>query len=324
MTKLETVATRLQQASNILIITHVCPDGDALGSMLGLKIALKSIDKNVTCFCADGMSDIFKFLPGSSSIKHEVLLGDFDLIVILDCGDCNRTGISDRIKELSKIKNKIINIDHHPKNDLHRIAKYNFVDYDASSTAEIIYELIKIMHIKIDKDIALCLLCGLYTDTGSFKHSSTTPKTLKIASTLLQKGARLKKITQNVIANHSVSALHLWGIALKRLKINAKYGIAVSAITQEDLIACHANDDDVSGIVNMINTVPQTKVALFLFQKDKETIKASIRTEDDNVNLTKLAQHFGGGGHRKASGFIFSGKIIINRNNFDINFITNG
>lgn len=320
MTSLDTVATRLQQANNILLISHIAPDGDTLGSMLGLKIALTSVNKKVTCFCADQIPSIFSFLPQISSVKQEVLLGDFDLIVILDCGDCNRTGISDRIKELSKIKNKIVNIDHHPKNDLHKIAKYNYVDYTASSVAEIIYELIKLMRIKIDKDIALCLLCGLYTDTGSFKHSSTTPKTLKIASALLQKGARLKKITQNVIANHSIAALHLWGIALKRLKINRKYGIAVSTITRDDLQTCSASDDDVSGIVNMINTVPQAKIALFLFQKDAHTIKASIRTEDNNINLTKLAQLFGGGGHRKASGFAFAGKIIVEQNSFHIDF----
>jgi phosphoesterase RecJ-like protein len=248
------------------------------------------------------------------------LLGDFDLIVILDCGDARRTGFPIRIKKLSSYKNKIINIDHHPKNDLHKLAKINFVDYNTSSTSEIIYRIIKKLKIKIDKDIALCLLCGLYTDTGSFMHSNTSSETLKIASDLLRCGARFRKVTENVVNSHSLSALKLRGIALSRLKINQKYKIATSILDQNDIKKCQASSDDVAGIVNMICTIPEAKIALLMYQKDENTIKGSLRTEESGINLTRMAQLFGGGGLKKASGFTINGKLIIKGNNFQIQY----
>jgi len=313
--------TKLVGSSNkILLISHEYPDGDALGSMLALKLSLEKIGKYIDCFCSSSVPAVFDFLPQSDCIKQDFLLGDYDLIVILDCGDSRRTGFSDRLKEFTQHKRKIINIDHHPKNDLHKIAQYNIVSYDASSTSEIVYELIRELKIPLDKYIALNLLCGLYTDTGSFKHSNTTPKTLKIASELLRKGARLKRITENVINNHSLASLRLWGIALSRLAINKKYRVASSALTLEDIKYCNATKDDVAGIVNMINTIPDINVSMFLYQLDTDTIKGSLRTEKSDINVTKIAGIFGGGGLKKASGFTIKGKILVEGNSFRVKY----
>lgn len=317
---IDDVTLAIKKAKNILILTHENPDGDALGSSLGFKMALNKLGKKVSCFCSDSVPAPFAFLPQSETIKNDFLLGDFDLIIILDCGDSRRTGFSDRIKNFSKYKNKIINIDHHPKNDLHRIANINFVDYNASSTAEIVYQIIKSLSVFIDKDIALALLCGLYTDTGSFKHSNTTTKTLQIASELLRRGARLKKITDNVINNKSVSGLRLWGIALSRLQFNDRYKIASSAVTLEDIKSCDATKEDAAGIVNMINNIPGTKLSIFMYQSEDGIIKGSLRTEENNINLTKLAKFFGGGGLKKASGFTINGNLEIKKDNFIINY----
>lgn len=315
---IDKVIKEINYSSNILLLTHENPDGDALGSSLAMQLALKKIGKKVNSYCTSNIPSIFTFLPEINSFGKKFLLGDYDLIVILDCGDSKRTGFCDRLKEFSQYKKKIINIDHHPKNDLHRIAKINIVDYNASSASEIVYDIIKKLKIKIDKDIALCLLCGLYTDTGSFKHSNTTPKTFQIASELLRCGARFKKITKNIINNHSLSSLKLWGIALSRLKINQKYKIASSIITKNDIRNCNAKEEDVSGIVNMINTIPDTNIALFIYELDNFTIKASLRTEAKNINLTKIANIFGGGGLKKASGFKLKGKIIEKNDNLSI------
>lgn len=318
---IEKIIKEITKAKNILLLTHENPDGDALGSSLALQLSLKKINKKIKSCCFSPVPEIFSFLPESDTFGNNFLLGDYDLVIILDCGDSRRTGFCDRIKEFAQYKNKIINIDHHPKNDLHKIAAINIVDYSASSTSEIVYDIIKKLNIKIDKDIALCLLCGLYTDTGSFKHSNTTPKTLLIASMLLRYGARLKKITNNIINNHSISSLKLWGIALSRLTINKKYKIAASIITQEDIKLCNATQEDVSGIVNMINTVPDAEIALFMYQIDKNTIKASLRTESKNINLTKIANVFGGGGLKKASGFKIKAKPMVQGKRLGIKFV---
>ena len=314
------ISKLIRSSLSILLISHEYPDGDALGSMLALKLSLEKIGKHIDCYCSSPVPQVFDFLPSSRCIKQDFLLGDYDLIVILDCGDSRRTGFSERLKEFAQHKRKIINIDHHPKNDLHKIARYNIVCYDASSTSEIVYELIRELKIAMDKYIALNLLCGLYTDTGSFKHSNTTSKTLKIASELLKYGARLKRITENVINSHSLASLRLWGIALSRLAINKKYRIASSALTLDDIDLCHATKEDVSGIVNMINTIPDINVSLFLYQLDGSTIKGSLRTERSNINVTKIANIFGGGGLKKASGFTIKGKILVQGSSFRVKY----
>lgn len=305
---------KINKSENILLITHTNPDGDALGSLLAMGLAFRKMGKNINMVCPDKTPVPFKFLYGVDDIKHDFLLGDYDLIVILDCGDLRRTGFADRLKEFNKIKNKIINIDHHPKNDLHRIASINLIDYNASSTAEIVFELIKELNVDIDKNMATSLLCGLYTDTGAFKHSNTSSKVLYIASELLKKGARLKNISDNITVGKSVAALKLWGLVLSRIQSNKNNGLISSFVTYKDLVDCKATQSDLAGVVNMINTIPNTKAAILFSEIEDGKIKASLRTESDKVDVSKLAQIFGGGGLKKASGFVMDGKIVFKDN----------
>ena len=305
------IITRFKRSENILLLTHENPDGDALGSILGLGLALKNMGKKVSFVCSDAVPKPFVFLPFSREIKKDFLLGDFDLIIIMDCGDLRRTGFPERLKDFSSARKKIINIDHHPKNDLHRISSANLIDYDSSSTAEIIYKLLKSMSVEINSEIATCLLCGIYTDTGALKHSNTTPNTLKIASDLLHSGARLKKITTNITNGRSVAALKLWGIALSRIQKNERLGMVNSFITKNDFLRCSAATSDLAGVVNMINSIPNTKAAILFSETEDGKIKASLRTESDNVDVSRIAHIFGGGGLKKASGFTIEGRLIV-------------
>lgn len=314
------VISQIVRAEKILLLTHESPDGDAVGSSLALKIALENLGKKVNSYCCDPVPWLFLFLPGANLIQQDFLLGDYDLIIILDCGDLRRTGFSDRIREFSRHKNKIINIDHHPKNDLHKIAKFNLVNYDVSSTSEILYEIICRMRIRITRDIAQCLLCGLYTDTASFKHSNTTSKVLNIASDLMKKGARLKPITDNITHIKNFSALRLWGRAFSRIKFNQKYQFASSVITEEDLCECQADKEDLGGVVNMINSIPGTRAAILLYQIEPGKIKASLRTDNDRVNVSRMASYFDGGGLRKASGFTIDGRLIVKGKKWEIKY----
>lgn len=293
----------------ILILTHEDPDGDAIASLLALKIALERLGKKVFTVCKDGVPAAFAFLKGSEEVSPDFLAGDFELIFILDCGDLRRTGFAERIRRLPRRKYKIVNIDHHPKSDLHKIASLNITDSSACSTSELLYRLFYNLSVSIDKEIATALLTGIYTDTGGFRHSNTTAEVLEMASQLLSKGARLSKISKHIAFSRPISALKLWGKALDRIHWHRRLGLVSSLVTQKDIQECQATDSDLAGVVNLINTIPQSRAAILFSETKDGKVKASLRTEEDKVDVSRLATLFGGGGHRKAAGFEIEAKI---------------
>ena len=308
---IDKLVSKIFQFDKILLILHENPDGDTVGATISLFHVFKKLGKHPFMVCKDLIPRPFLFLVENEEIHHDLLFGDFEIIFAIDCGDLQRTGFYDRLKTFVKKKKVLVNIDHHPKNDLHKIANLNFVDYRVSSTSEIIFEILKKINFPIEKDIATALLTGLYTDTGGFKHSNTSPKTLQIAGELLSLGARIKFITRNVSLNKTVPAMRLWGIALSRLRHHPKLKIVSSVITQKDLAKCCATDEDIAGVVNLINTIPDSRAAILFFETPDGKIRASVRTENDNVDVSRLAAVFGGGGHKKAAGFTVDGKLKL-------------
>lgn len=300
----------LTKFDKYLLIIHQNPDGDAVASALALQAALLKKNKIVSIVCKDLVPKPFRFLDRSDTIKQDFLQGDWDVVVVLDCGDLKRTGFPTRIKDFSKRRHRVINIDHHLKNDLHKIANCNLFDVTAAATGEIIADLINKMGIEIDKDIATDLLTAIYTDTGGFKHPNTSQKTLELASRLMASGARLKKITEHISSSKTVQSLKLWGIVLSRIQKHKTLGIMVSVITQKDLNLCNATVQDLDGAVNLIGSATGTTAAMLLAEYPDGQIKASLRTDADNVDVSKIAQVFGGGGHKKASGFTIPGRIF--------------
>ncbi len=314
METFEKIINLIKKYDYFLLVIHENPDGDTVATSLGLQIALNKIGKNVTTVCKDDVPKPFAFLPASKNVRKDFLVGDYDVIIVLDCGDLRRTGFPDRLKDFARHKKRLINIDHHPKNDLHKVANINLFDESAAAVSEIVFELIRQLHIPLDKDIATCFLTSLYTDTGGFKHSNTTPRSLEHASIWLASGARLKTITKNISLNRSVPSLKLWGIALSRIH-KSSTGLVLSVVTREDMELTKATDDDLSGVVNMINTIPGSKAAVLLSETSDGRIKASLRTESDKIDVSKIAAFFGGGGHRKASGFTIEGSLEKGENN---------
>ncbi|MEI6039809.1 MAG: bifunctional oligoribonuclease/PAP phosphatase NrnA [Candidatus Berkelbacteria bacterium] len=303
---------RFINADKILLIIHENPDGDTLAAATVIYTILKKMGKSPAMVCKDQIPKPFLFLPEVNEIKHDLLFGDYDVITVIDCGDIKRTGFAERLKKFALTQKKtLINIDHHPKNDLHKIANINVVDQSVSSTSEIVYELCVRMNVEFDKNMATALLTGIYTDTGGFKHSNTSKQTLEIAGELLKNGGKIKLITQNISLNKTVPAMKLWGLALKRMHRNNNLGIVSSVITREDLVLCNACDDDLAGVVNLINTVPDSKAAILFHETSDNKIKASVRTESDRVDVSKIAAVFGGGGHKKAAGFTIDGRLEI-------------
>jgi len=302
----------LKSSNNILILTHKNPDGDAVGSVLGLAHALNCLDnKNAECFSKSAIPEVFDFLPGISNIKNEISPTHYDLIVLLDCAFFARTGI-EGIDEIASSHDNLLVIDHHPKNKIEQDC-VSIINNRASSTAILIYDLLKEMKIKITKNISDCLLTGIFTDTGSFQHSNTDPQSLETAAELMRKGSRIDKIAKNIFNGKNVPAIKLWGKALSRIQTDQNTKMAVSYISKDDIKECGAKEEDASGLISIINTVSEAKFSLLLTESENKKIKGSLRSEDyHGIDVSEIARSLGGGGHKLASGFEMEGEDVEN------------
>ncbi|OQB06525.1 MAG: Bifunctional oligoribonuclease and PAP phosphatase NrnA [bacterium ADurb.Bin212] len=299
----------LEGKTGFLLITHEEPDGDAIGATLSLYSFLSDSGKKVLAVSRDSVPPFFSFLDENKLLNSDFLVGDYEVIILIDNGDLKRTGFADRIKKAKRSGKTIINIDHHPQNDIWKLADINIAFPSYSSTSEIMYEILTVNGYEIDSTVATALLAGIYYDTGGFQHSNTSKKVMDIVSDLLKRGARLKKISKNIAKARSVNMLKLWGIALNRITIVKEFGLAYSVLTQDDIRYTGASEEEISGLVNLINSAAEAEASLLIYESDNGNIKGSLRTESDKVDVSALAKLFGGGGHKKASGFSFSGRI---------------
>lgn len=315
---LDKFVSKIKNHQKILLMVHENPDGDTVAATTALFLGLRSMGKTVSMVCKDDVPRPFLFLPMVDLIQKDILFGDFEVIIVVDCGDLKRTGFAPRLKKFAQTFRNLINIDHHPKNDLSKIANINLLDQNVSSASEIVWEILKYLPVARTKDMATAILTGIYTDTGGFKHSNTSPQTLKVASELLLCGGQLKKITRNISLNKSVSALKLWGVALARLHKNQALQIVSSVITRDDLKKCEASYDDLAGVVNLMNTIPDSKVTILFFETPEGAIRASLRTEKDRVDISQIARLFGGGGHKKAAGFTINADLKMSGEEWEI------
>lgn len=317
--KIAKTAGFIRENDNFLLIAHDRPDGDTIGSTLALHLALKKIGKKSLPVCSGSVPKVFQFLASSSVFEKDFLFGDFEAIILIDNGDLKRSGFDSRIRQYFRLKKPIINIDHHPQNDIWKLAKINLVNDQLSSTAEIIFELISTIDQKlIDSDMATAIMTGIYTDTGGFQHPTTTPRILNLASRLLSLGAKLKIIKKNIDGKHPFSTLKLWGLVLKNLTVNNEYGIILSVVTRQEIRESGGSEEELAGVVNMINTAPGACVALLIYETENGKVKGSLRTESDMVDVSFLASLLNGGGHKRAAGFSFSGRIVKNDHGYQI------
>lgn len=300
----------IKKSINILLVSHIKPDSDTIGSALALQTSLKKIGKNVSCFCNDNIPARYSFLPGAKNIKspNEILKGinGYDLIITLDCAVIKLAGISNLPLSHGI---PIINVDHHQDSSFY--GNINIVKPNTSSTAEIIYEILEKLKLPINKNVATCLLTGIFGDTDSFKNPNTTDKTLIVTSKLLNYGVNLGNIAKFTMHDKSLSVLKLWGEVLSRIKRHEKLNIISTVATLEDLKKNHTLHEDLEGIATFLNCIPDAQASLVLTEREGE-IKGSLRTLKKDVDISKLAHVLGGGGHKKAAGFTVPGKIVKN------------
>lgn len=306
------IQAAIKTATNVAVICHKNPDGDALGSATALIEALDNWQKKYTLFCMTPAPHQFDWLPRINELQSDESIiqnNRFDVIIMLDSGSLSYAGIDELIKSL-KYKHTLINIDHHNSNNY--FGDINYVDETSSSTCEIIYELFRQWKAPMNKDIATSLLNGIMTDTGMLTNPATSDRTLSIASDLMKFGANIYKITQYNTRNKRHNLLNLWGVAMQRLIYNKDFNCATTFITKEDFEKHKLNEEGLDGLANFLSSLHDVDFTMVLTEVPNEYIKGSLRTTKDNVNVGALAQKLGGGGHKKASGFVIKGKLSYN------------
>lgn len=291
-----------------MIISHRGPDGDTVGANLALRLALRhQWNKEVVSACVDPPPLNCDFLPEVKDYVQDFDLAWPDVIIVVDAGARYMTKFHEKKPALFGGAVPVINIDHHASND--NYGKINIVDPDAASATQIIYKFLIFCGLKITPGIATCLLNGLYYDTGSFMHSNTGEETLKVASALLWKGADFKTIGRRQFHTMSVQQLKVYGKILEQLQVNSRK-LTVSMLTAQDFADLKATSDDTSGAVDYLNSVMEGEFCCLLYEEKKGALKGSFRSRVDDIDLSQLAGVFGGGGHKKASGFFLPGGLI--------------
>jgi phosphoesterase RecJ-like protein len=290
----------LHAAEHICVVSHTSPDGDAVGSMLGLTWALRAAGKRVSPVLPDDVPATFAFLPGSAEVTQEAP-ADADLLVALDTADIERLGSLGR--QLDRPID--INIDHHVSNS--RFGSINLVASDTAATAEHLVELLQPFSLALDEQVANCLLTGLVTDSLGFRTDSTGSATLATAQKLMQHGGRLHEIYERTLHRRSFEAIKLWGQALGTAR--CEDGLAWTQVTLEGKaeIGYTANGD--ADVVSQLTAIEGAEVAVVFVERPDAEVKISWRAVS-GLDVAAIAQHFGGGGRRAAAGANMHGTTL--------------
>ena len=296
----DTLLTLFDQYHTFALSTHINPDGDAIGSELGLYRFLTKLGKSVKIFNTDGVPPNYQFLPFWDSIENAHSVGTYrpEVLIVLDASTLERIG-----KRLSKTLypiHNLVNIDHHATAEA--FGDINLIIPTASSTSEIVYTLIKHHQSPIDKACALCLYTGLMFDTGCFRHNNTTAKTHRIAAELIQMGGFTPdEVYRNVYEQVPAAKIHLLSKVLSTLQITDDGKIASVYATQAMFRKTGTTADAVEGVVNQIQAIAGVEVALCASEMTDQSTKVSLRSQGD-VDVSQLAAEFQGGGHARAAG----------------------
>lgn len=297
----------LENANVVRCICHRNPDGDAIGSLLGMALLLEQVfpNKTVTLHCKDEVPEMFRFLPGAPRVQGPPDLKPGDAAVILDSAEPKLTEMHITHPQLFDKSMPVLNIDHHPTNP--RFGTVNVVDPQAASASEIVVALADALGWQMTTDVATCLMTGVYTDTGGLVHSNTTAGVYRTVARLMRAGARHQLIVTAVFRTAKLSTLKLWGRVLEKISLTDEGG-AISAVTEGDFRATGADASELTGAIDYVNAVPGMKFSLVLSERDGK-VKGSLRTLRDDVDVAEMAGKFQGGGHKKAAGFAVTGKL---------------
>lgn len=290
----------LQRAKKVAIGGHIRPDGDCVGSCMGLYNYIRTWypETEIDVYLED-IPNSFRFIKATDKISHKIKEKRYDLFIALDCGDMERLGFSGG---LFKTAEKTLCIDHHISNQA--FADENYIKPDASSTSELVFELLD--KSKITREIAECLYLGMVHDTGVFQYSCTSPDTMTAAAELMKTGIDYSKIISDTYYKKSYVQNQILGRALLESILFMDGRCIVSVLSKKTMEFYGVAPKDLEGIVSQLRVTEGVKVAMFLYETAAHEYKISLRSNED-VDVSKIAQFFGGGGHKKAAGFSMKG-----------------
>ena len=297
-TLLHKVFQELSQANRVLLISHIRPDGDAVGSLIGLGLSLQESGKEVQMVLADGIPEIFRHIPGSEQVKKRSQ-GVFEMTVVVDCSDKGRAGDA-----LNGVPLPDVNIDHHPTNT--GFGKYNLVDESAVATAEILGQYLPEYGFPITKEIADALLFGMITDTLGFRTNNMTSRAMKTAAALMDAGGDLPGLYQKGLLNRTYSAARFWGAGLSSLQRDGKLIWATLSLDDRTKAGYPGRDD--ADLINFLSTIKSVDVVIMFTEQEKGKVKVSWRATPA-YDVAQVAMHFGGGGHTAAAGATIEGNL---------------
>jgi phosphoesterase RecJ-like protein len=301
--ELKEVAEAIRSHDRFLVTTHENPDGDALGSILAMKLALEQLGK-----------DAFLYLSGVIPLPSEYSFMDLDglrrelpddaaerVLLALDCANVRRLGPDPGLAGNAPL---VLDIDHHHDNS--RFGHVNLIVADASSTGEILYDLFKELDVTVTPEIAEALYIALVTDTGRFQYTNTTPRALRIAAELVEAGANVHRVFQDVYENVAFAKLKLLARALESARVYEGGRVIVADLARDDFAAAGAEEPFAEGIIDFLRAVEGAEIVALIREPPTQngpTRRVSLRTRGENVDVSAIARKSGGGGHRQAAGF---------------------
>ena len=296
---LSQVVELIESKSKFGITTHIKPDGDGVGSSLGLCWLLKSLGKSAEVIVRGDIPPSYRNLPGAQDIRDvETLDGEYDAVFIIECSDLERPGIKGLEDQFT------VNIDHHATSA--HFGSINWIDSTASAVGEMIYNLCKAIGGRVTREIAECVYMALVTDTGSFHFSNTTERTLKVASELIKAGAKPARISEAVYNNYPWSRIELMRQVLGTVKREESGKVAMMRQTLAMREHAGAIDGDNNGFVNIPLAARDVLAVVYMREVAANEYRVSLRSKGD-INVARVAEKFGGGGHRNAAGLRVEG-----------------
>lgn len=292
----------LEEAQTVCIVGHVLPDGDCIGSQLALGLALQKLGKKVCCWNADELPDKLEFLDEDDMLQKPKNGFSFDVVVSLDCASYERLGV---VGEKISNRKHFINIDHHESNT--HYGDINWVVGESASTGELVFQLMQFAKWPICPRIADCLFTAISTDTGSFQYRGTTPRTFEIAGKLVELGADVVDVCDEIYQSYPIARVKLLRQVLNNFKLTEENKIAYYWLKPLDYSRSGAEREDSEGLIDHIRAIEPVVVAVQFEEVSPNVIRVSLRSKNPHVDVSQIARLFNGGGHRGASGASIQG-----------------
>jgi len=295
-----------RRPSRFLLGLHVSPDGDSIGSSLGLARALQEQGNQAVVASEEPVPNVYRFLPGADDVLRPADIAGqaFDVALLIDCGGLNRTGALEPLLHQVPV---VVNIDHHLTNT--GFGDVSWIDPDAASAGEMVYRLIKKMQWPLSPQVATCLYTAISTDTGSFRYQNTSFATLQTAAELVAAGASPFEVSDAVYEHKSLAAQRLLGYTLANMVVAAGGRLSYACLPWNVYEKFAASDEDGEGIVSELRKTDGVEVAVLVHDTSSGSVKVSFRSRAD-VDVSRIASRFGGGGHARAAACVFTGKSL--------------